>query len=278
MSFHPVPPTIRVAPQEVAPDVFLVHQVTEAVGAPLRIYLNSLVIRGAEPVIVDTGTVANRQQWLEDAFGLVDPADVRYVYISHDDIDHTGNLEEVMTLCTNATLIASWALVERHSSAFHFPLASCRWLNDGDHLDLPDRRLQLVRPPFWDSPTTRGLYDTKTGVYWAVDSFAAPTTPDIEVSVSELDPEFWRHGMTEFAFLGVSPWLALADPAKYAKHIDRIQSLGMSKIVGAHTPVIEGEHIAQAFDFVRTLPEQPVPTAPGQTDLDAVIAATAVPV
>jgi hypothetical protein len=45
--------------------------VQEALGAPLRVYLNSMVIRGAEPVIVDTGTIANRAQWLDDVFGLV---------------------------------------------------------------------------------------------------------------------------------------------------------------------------------------------------------------
>ena len=42
-------------------ETWLIHQVQEALGAPLRVYLNSMVIRGAEPVIVDTGTVANRR-------------------------------------------------------------------------------------------------------------------------------------------------------------------------------------------------------------------------
>ena len=98
----------------------------EALGTPLRVYLNSMVICGAEPVIVDTGTVANRSQWLDDVFGLVDPTDVRYVFISHDDVDHTGNLAQVMEHCPHATLLASWALVERFSNAFEFPLRSAR--------------------------------------------------------------------------------------------------------------------------------------------------------
>ena len=80
-----------------------------------------MVITGAEPVIVDTGTIANRKQWLEDAFSLVEPEDVRWVFISHDDIDHTGNLDEVMTVCPNATLVGSWALVERHIERLRLP-------------------------------------------------------------------------------------------------------------------------------------------------------------
>ncbi len=152
--------------------------------------------RPAEPVIVDTGTVANRGQWLDDVFGLVDPADVRYVFISHDDVDHTGNLAEVMERCPKATLLASWALVERFSNAFAFPLLRCRWVDDGSHLDLDDRRLHFVRPPLWDSPTTRGVFDTSTEVDWAVDAFATPCSTAVEASVDELDPEAWRarHG------------------------------------------------------------------------------------
>ena len=97
MTFTPVPPTTRVDPERIAPDTWVIHQVQDALGAPLAVYLNSMVIVGEEPVIVDTGTIANRRQWLDDVFGLVDPADVRWVYLSHDDIDHTGNLEQVMT-------------------------------------------------------------------------------------------------------------------------------------------------------------------------------------
>jgi flavorubredoxin len=125
MTYEPAVPTIIRPPERIADETWLIHQVQEATGAPLRVYLNSMVIRGAEPVIVDTGTLANRAQWLEDVFGLVDPADVRYVFLSHDDVDHTGNLAEVMERCPNATLLASWALVERFSNAFEFPLRRC---------------------------------------------------------------------------------------------------------------------------------------------------------
>ena len=99
MNYQPVPPSRRHAPQYVGPDTWLIRQVQESNGAPLSVYINSLIITGTEPVIVDTGSAANRRYWLEDAFGIVDPADVRWVFLSHDDADHTGNLAEVMTRC-----------------------------------------------------------------------------------------------------------------------------------------------------------------------------------
>ncbi len=37
------------------------------------------------------------------------------MYLSHDDVDHTGNLDEVMTTCPNASLVASWAMFCHHA-------------------------------------------------------------------------------------------------------------------------------------------------------------------
>jgi flavorubredoxin len=65
-------------------------------GAPAAAHMNAMLIRGAEPVVVDTGTPLNRAGYLDDLFSLVDPSDVRWVFISHDDVDHYGNLHEVM--------------------------------------------------------------------------------------------------------------------------------------------------------------------------------------
>ena len=72
MTFTPIAPTTTVAPTKIAPDTFVIHQVQPALGQPLFVYINSMVILGKEPVIVDTGTPANRKQWLEDVFSLVE--------------------------------------------------------------------------------------------------------------------------------------------------------------------------------------------------------------
>ena len=142
LSFPPISPTKAIPPTEIAKDTFVIHQVQPALGQPLDIYLNSMVIRGSEPVIVDTGTPANRTQWLEDVFALVEPEDVRWIFLSHDDVDHTGNLDEALSACPNATIVCSWAMLERHTNCFDFPLARCRWVTDGESFDVGDRTLQ----------------------------------------------------------------------------------------------------------------------------------------
>jgi flavorubredoxin len=276
MKFAPIAPTTYVPPTRIAADTHVIHQVQPALGEPLFVYINSMVILGEEPVIVDTGTPANREQWLSDVFSLVEPDDVRWVFLSHDDVDHSGNLEQVMTACPNAQLVCNWAMVERHTNCFNFPLERCRWIMHDESFSIGDRTLHALRPPVFDSPTTRGLFDPATGVYWAVDTFATPL-PDPHMSIADLDPEFWQFGLTMFAFGAVSPWLSMLDHDKYGRFVDTVQGLDIATIAACHSPVIEGPFIRRAFDRIREFPLVDPPPLPDQSILDQIIAATALP-
>jgi hypothetical protein len=181
-----------------------------------------------------------------------------------------------MEACPNAQLVCSWSMIERHANCFEFPLDRCRWVTDGESLELADRTLVAMRPPVYDSPTTRGLFDPTTGVYWAADAFATPL-PDPAAGIADLDPEFWSFGVTLFTYGALSPWLSIVDPARYAETVDRVQQLGATTIAGCHTPVLEGALIDQGFDLLRALPTIDVPPLPDQSVLDQIVAATSVP-
>ncbi len=275
MTFAPEVPSTYVPPTRVDTDTWVVHQVQRALGAPLTVYLNSMVIAGSEPAIIDTGSLNNREQWLNDVFGIVDPVDIRWVFLSHDDSDHTGNLGPVMEACVNATLVCSWAIVERFCNAFGFPLDRVRWLNDGEALDMGDRRILAVRPPVYDSPATRGFLDQRTGVYWGVDAFASPCPGEPVPTVADLDPGFWAEGMAMSIHHALSPWVGLVDRQRYAAEVDRVRALGMTTIATAHSPLITPGSVDDAFELLRGVPDATVPPAPDQTTLDMILAAAA---
>jgi flavorubredoxin len=272
-------PTYRQDPTQVAPGTYVIHEVQHALGQPLSVYINSAVIQAEEPVLIDTGSRRNQRAWLEDAFSLVDPGKVRWVFISHEDADHVGNLDEVLEACPNATLVCSWALTERHTNAFDFPLERCRWMDDGVTFDAGDRQMTVIRPPLYDSPTTRGLLDTKTGVYWAVDSFATPIpggegADSLARDVAELDDEFWTHGMAMFAINALAPWLRLVDEDRFGSEVQRLSDLEISTIISAHSPVITGDKVEVALAKLREIPTAECPPAPDQAVLDLILAAT----
>jgi Survival protein SurE len=93
-----------------------------------------------------------RDQWLQNVFSVVEPEAVRWIFLSHDDHDHLGNLDPVLDLCQNATLLANYAMVGRLFGDVELPLERMRWINVGESIDVGDRELLMVRPPMFDSP------------------------------------------------------------------------------------------------------------------------------
>lgn len=262
------------APVEIAPETFMIFDHSGEGVAPVMVPLNSMVIRAAEPIVVDTGFASNREQFLADVFGLVDPEDIKWLFISHDDVDHTGNVNALMELAPNATLVVNWFMWERMGATLEVPLSRMRWIGDGETFTAGDRTLHTVRPPIFDSPTTRGLFDAKTGVYWASDSFATPML-ELTTTVDTIDPGFWHDGMAMFHQY-VSPWYALVDDARYQRTVDRVEALGVTHIAGCHTPHVGPARVAQAIRQIRTVAEVTVPAEPGQEVLDQMLGAVPV--
>ncbi|AQW49284.1 MBL fold metallo-hydrolase [Streptomyces violaceusniger] len=263
--------------QRIGPDVHLIQDVQFALGQPLCVPINSAVLTGQEPVIIDTGSPRNRRQWLDDVFSIVEPEDVRWVFVSHEDADHTGNLETVMARCPNATLLCSWALVERFSCVYDFPLHRCRWVADGDTVDIGDRQLAVLRPPIFDSPSTLSVFDTRSRMMWATDTFATaiPGTPGSALmqDVSELDQQARRDGMTMFGIHGLAPWVSMADPRRFAANVTTLQKLDPSVVLTGHSPSIHANRVDEACEILGSLAEAPVPPCPDQSVLDLILAA-----
>ena len=258
----------RLEPTRIAAETFIIHNQEGEGVAPVILPLNSLVIRGSEPVVVDTGFAHSREEFLADVFSVVEPEDIRWVFISHDDVDHTGNLNALMEAAPNATAIIDWFMMERMGGTLQVSPLRQRWVRDGEVVDVGDRKLLTIRPPIFDSPTTRGLFDTTTGVYWSSDSFATGMETVVR-SVTDIDPEYWKQGMPTFN-RWVSPWLELVDDAKFQKTVDRIEQLGAQVLAGCHTPVIGRAHIGQALEHTRRSPYATIQPEPDQEVLDQI--------
>lgn len=245
------PDALRMSPYQVADETYVIPWILEA--PPVGLFcMNSLVIRGEQPMLVDTGCPANRDEWLANVASVVDLADIRWIFLSHDDRDHSGNLLAALDACPNATLLTTWFQVGRMAEEWMTPLDRCRFLNENERLDLGDRTITAVRPPVFDNPTTRGVFDDRTGVLWGVDTFATPVQQPLEDARDIPVDEF-----ADGELLGgrvVSPWHTWLDAAKYLAHIDSIQGLPIEVIASCHAPAIRGERIDQAFAAIRLLP------------------------
>jgi glyoxylase-like metal-dependent hydrolase (beta-lactamase superfamily II) len=262
--------TPRQVPLEVAHETFLIRAVQFSLGQDLSTNHNSLVIRAAEPVIVDTGMVTNRVEFFDDVSSLVDPDDVRWIFMTHDDDDHAGNLVEALDRFPNATVVISWAASGRMRASFGIPPERILTVDDGETLDVGDRVLRAVRPPVYDSAYTRGLFDPTTRVLHAADAFCAPMPAEPVDHVDQVPVDLWERGFPMFHHFSLCPWVAMVDESKYRTEVAKLAGLGADVIVGAHTPVISGPARARAFELLAALPATtPPPLSPGGDGLIA---------
>jgi flavorubredoxin len=178
----------------------------------------------------------HRERWLEMVYGLVDPEDIRWVFLSHEDGDHTGSLDHVLEAAPQATLVMNMFSTERLALERPVHLERMIWREPGQAFDAGDRRLRLVLPPIFDGPATRGLFDEKTGVLWSVDTFAA-LTPGAVHRVEELPKDLYEESFMFFNSL-ISPWHQFLDPVRYNRHVDTVEALKPRAIASAHGPIL----------------------------------------
>lgn len=256
------------APHQIATDTYLLPTLgPDPAGA--FVSGHTMVIRGAEPVVVDTGVSLAREPWFANLTQVVDLDDVRWIFISHDDHDHIGNLEVLLERCPQATLVANFSMTTRLGGDVPLPLERMRWLDAGDALDVGDRVLQLVRPPMFDSPSTRGLFDPRTGALWAVDSFGALVQGPV-LEADDADPELYE---ATFDLMNSwnTPWLELVDAARFDAHLRRTAELPIAVVASAHGPVLRGDRIRDAFERTSALVGRPALPTPGQAMLDQLL-------
>jgi flavorubredoxin len=261
------PPSLRQRPLEVAPETFVVRAVQRSLGGSVSTSMNSLVIRAAEPVIVDTGMVTDRATFFEDVLSLVEPVDVRWIYLTHDDDDHSGNVMEALDRCPNAKVVMSWAARGRTCDAFGIPHERVRTVDHGQGLDVGDRTLRAVRPPVFDNPYTRGLFDPTTRVYHAADAFCAPMPAEPVDRVDEMPPQMWSEGFAFFHHNSLCPWITMVDPVKYEAEVAKLAGINAEVITSAHSAVIPSSSIHRAFELLAGLPAavtQPLSRAGGE--------------
>lgn len=247
-------PGPRQPPLEIAGDTYAIRSVTASVGGSFTA-LHSMVIAGDEPVIVDTGMTGSGAQWFADVASIVPLDDVRWIFITHIDCDHAGNLAEAMARCPNARLVTSRGESYRTAAALGIPFARMEMVDHGQAWRAGPRELLAWRPPVYDSPYTRGVFDPASGVYYAADAFCAPM-PERPVDwAHEIPDSAWADGMARFHASSLTPWLGIVDPAKFAAEVDALAALGVTTIASAHSPPIGRESVARALQIMAGLPD-----------------------
>jgi glyoxylase-like metal-dependent hydrolase (beta-lactamase superfamily II) len=231
--------------------------------------VNAFVIKASEPVLVDTGMGIDSPEFMKSLESIIDPKDLRWIWLTHDDADHTGNMEKILEAAPNARLAANSLAVLRSSTSWPVPMDRVYWLNPGDSINAGDHELVAVRPPIFDNPTTIGVYDKKSKAFFSADFFGA-IIPSPAKDVQDLAESDLAQGMISWASAD-SPWIHLVESGKFSKELDKIRRIDPKRIFSAHLPPAFGK-TEQLLEILENLPVSTPFVTPDQTALEQILA------
>ncbi len=235
--------------------------------------INSYVLHGEAPVLVDTGSIAAADEFLTALRSVIDVADLRYIWLTHTDFDHIGLLHELLAENPALRVITTFFGVGIMGLFDPLPMDRVNFVNPGETITLADRTLTAVRPPAFDNPITVGFHDDRTNALFTADCFGAllPELPDRADDLSDAD---LRHGQVTWGAID-SSWMHKADPAIIAADLERTRAVNPSLVLSGHLAPASGPMLGRMCDAIAAIPSAPPFAAPDQAALDGMLAAMA---
>ncbi len=215
--------------------------------------INAYVLMAEQPVLIDTGLGVDRGDFVDALQSVIDPRELRWVWLTHDDADHTGNIERVMQLAPDAKLATAAFSALRMATWWRVPMDRVHAIRPGSQLDVGDRTLTAVAPPLYDNPLSTGLVDGSTGAFFCVDAFGA-ILPEPAGNVAEVPPDVLAGGMLGWA-TSDSPWAHLVDRQRYGQVLDSVRRLQPTHIYSSHLPAATGVSLESFLKTLEAVPD-----------------------
>lgn len=240
------------APYQGGPDVHVLPTNLALPGSGV-LPVNAYVVLAEEPVLVDTGIGSELEAFTEALASILDPADLRWVWLTHDDADHTGSIQRVLELAPNARLVTNAFCAFRMSMWWQVPFDRVHAIRIGDGLHVGDRTLRAVPPPLFDNPLSIGMLDESTGALFSVDAFGA-ILPEPAEHVATVPPDALTGGMLGWA-TSDAPWAHIVDRERFGDVLRRVRRLEPRHIFSSHLPAASGASLDHFLRVLETVPD-----------------------
>lgn len=233
--------------------------------------INSFVIKGSEPVLVDTGAVVQSEEFMTALRSVIDPTELKWIWLTHTDFDHIGSLHQLLAENPRLRVITTFLGVGIMSLSAPLPLDRVHLVNPGEKITAGDRTLTAVKPPAFDNPSTTGFYDDKSGVFFSSDCFGALLSA-VPQNAADLSDKELRDGQVLWATVD-TPWLHKADSGALAKQLDGIRKMEPKMILSSHLPAASGDMTERLLASLAAAPTAQPFVGPDQAGLEQMLKA-----
>jgi flavorubredoxin len=252
-----------------APDIDVLTSSFPIPGFGL-IPVNAFVLHGSEPLLVDTGTMVERDEFMAALRTVVDPADLRWIWLTHTDFDHIGSLSSLLAENPQLRVITTFLGVGILSLVDPLPLDRVNFVNPGEQITVGDRTLTAFKPPAFDNPSTTGFVDDRSGALFTSDCFGAllQAVPEDAAELSEAE---LREGQVFWATVD-APWLHKVDRAAFARELDQLRRIDPAMVLSSHLPAAPGGMTDRLIASLEAAPGATPFVGPDQAGLEQILA------
>jgi hypothetical protein len=254
-------------PFSVTPDIDVLPSYADIPGFGI-LPVNAFLLRAREPLLVDTGLIADSPAFMDSLRSLIDPRELRWLWLTHPDQDHVGSLTPLLQEAPQLRVITTFIGVGILSLFNPLQPERAYLLNPGQSLDLGDRTLTAVRPPSFDGPATTGFFDSRSNAFFSSDCFGAlmqaPAQDARDIPEADLSA-----GQTLWATVD-APWLHKVDSRRFETELLEIHRRAPELVLSAHLPPARG----MTEGLLRTLamaPSAPAFVGPDQEALQQLL-------
>jgi flavorubredoxin len=237
--------------------------------------INAFVLHGTEPVLVDTGAVAEREEFMTALRSVIDPGDLKWIWLTHPDFDHIGSLSPLLDANPDIRVVTSFLGMGIMSLFAPLPMDRVHLVNPGQEITVGERTLTAWKPPAFDNPSTTGFLDNTSGALFSADCFGALLAA-VPISAADLSSDELRQGQVLWATID-APWLHNVDQATFAAALDRVRDREPTVILSSHLPAAPGQMIDQLIESLRAVPAATPFLGPDQAALEAMLAEMTAP-
>jgi len=252
-----------------APDIDVLATTAEIPGFG-SIAINAFVLGGPVPMLVDTGAVVDRDEFMAALRAVIDPADLGYIWLTHTDFDHIGALAQLLTENAGLRVITTFLGVGILGHAAPLAMDRVRFVNPGETITVGNRTLTAVKPPVFDNACTTGFYDDASGALFSSDCFGA-LLPAVPGNAADLAEEELRRGQVFWATID-SPWIHNVDRAAFAAELDRFRRIEPQVVLSSHLPPAPGSMLDRMADSLAAAPAAERFVGPDQGALEQLLA------
>jgi flavorubredoxin len=252
-----------------APDIDVLTSDVAIPGLGL-VPVNAFVVHGSEPVLVDTGAVFESEEFMAALRSVVDPADLKWIWLTHTDFDHIGTLHRLLAENANLRVITTFLGVGIMGLSAPLPMDRVCLVNPGQAITVGDRKLTAIKPPIFDNPSTTGFHDDKSGAFFSSDCFGA-LLQAVPQNAADLTDDDLREGQIFWATVD-SPWLHKVDRDALAQELDGIRKMAPTMILSSHLPVAPGNMTDRMLASLAAAPTAPPFVGPDQAALEQMLA------